>query len=116
MDEPSQDEKIEMQGCMAAAMHLEANERFGKISVSIIIVAIIVSIFKGSFWPIAIGVVISFFISYFIRHSCFRYLERATGMPRDIQSYFLRRYKSDREFATKVDAMHKDSSSIARNL
>lgn len=116
MDEPNQDEKIEMQGCAAVAMHLEANEKFGKASSSIIIVAIIVSIFNESFWPIAIGVVISFFVSYFIRHSCFRYLERTTGMPRDVQSSFLLRYKSDKEFATKVDAMHKNTSSIAHNI
>jgi hypothetical protein len=116
MVEPSQDEKIEMQGCTAAAMHLAATNKFGKVSASIIIVAIIVSILKESFWPMAIGIFISFFVSYFIRYSCFRYLERTTGMPRDVQSYFLLRYKSDKGFATKVDAMQKGASSTARNL
>lgn len=115
MNEPSQDDKIEMQGCLAAAMHLEANEKFGKISAGIIIASIIISIFKGSFWPIATGVVISFFVSYFIRHSCFRHLERTTGMPRDAQTYFMLRYKSDKEFAAKVDVIHKGASSVARN-
>ena len=114
MDEPSEDEKVEMQGCTAAAMHLEANERFGKISATIITVAVIVSIFKESFWPVAIGVVVSFLVSYFIRQSCFRYLERSTGMPTSIQSHFLLRYKSDKEFAARVDAMHKNASSISR--
>ena len=116
MDELSQDEKIEIQGCMAAAMHLEANEKFEKVSASIIIGAIIFSIFKESFWPVAIGVVISFFVSYFIRQSCFRYLERTTGMPKDTQSYFCLRYISDKKFATRVDEMHKGASGISRNL
>ena len=115
MDDASQDEKIEMQGCAAAALHLEANDRFGKISATIIIVAIIFSIFNESFWPIAIGVVISFFVSYFIRQSCFRYLERSTGMPASIQSHFLLRYKLDKEFAERVDAMHKNTSGISRS-
>ena len=114
MDEPSEDEKMEMQGCTAVAMHLEANERFGKISATIITVAVIVSIFTESFWPVAIGVVVSFLVSYFIRQSCFRYLERSTGMPTSIQSHFLLRYKSDKEFAARVDAMHKNASSISR--
>lgn len=111
MDDPSQDEKIEMQGCAAAAMHLEANQKFGNMSAGIVIASIIISIFQGSFWPIVIGVVISFVVSYFIRNSCFRYLERTTGMPRDTQIYFMLRYKSDKEFAAKVDAMHKGASS-----
>lgn len=115
MDEPSQDEKIEMQGCTAAVMHLEANQKFGNISAGIIIASIIISIFQGSFWPIVIGVVISFSVSYFIRQSCFRYVERSMGMPRDIQFHFWLRYKSDKEFAAKVDAMHKRASSIARS-
>ena len=115
MDEPSQDEKIEMQGCAAAAMHLEANQKFGNVSAGIIIASIVISIFQGSFWPIVTGVVISFLVSYFIRHSCFRYLERTAGMPRDAQIYFMLRYKSDKEFAAKVDSMHKGASSIARN-
>lgn len=116
MDEPSMDEKIEAQGCMAAVMHLEASEKYGRLSLVIIVVAVIASIIEESYWPAVVGTAISFAASYFIRNSCIRYLEQTTGMPMGVQLYFWRQYKSDKEFASKVDAQHKAATSTAGNL
>lgn len=103
--EPSTAELMELQGCMAAAMHEKAKQRMGRLSAAVILVSIVISLLLGSFWPFVIGLAMSFLISYYIWSSCFRYLEHETGMPRAVQMQFKIRYRQDRAFAEKVDSI-----------
>jgi len=107
MSEVDQDANTKAQGCVAAAMHANNDEKFGAISAGIIVASIAIAYFQKSFWHFAIGVVISFFASYLLRLACFRRVEKKTGLPESIQEHFMRLYKNDKQFAAEVDTLRK---------
>ncbi|WP_301101199.1 hypothetical protein [Propionivibrio sp.] len=95
------------QGCLAAAMHANTDEKFGAMSAGIIIASIAIAYFQKNFWHFVMGVVISFFASYLLRLACFRRVEKKTGLPESIQEHFVRLYKNDKQFAAEVDTLRK---------
>jgi hypothetical protein len=107
MDESTQEEKIEMLGCYAVSMHLEANKKVGRVAKIITIISVLTAIYVSSFWPIAIAVTLCIVIYFYMIQSCLRFVERETGMPQDLQAIFSKRYKIDAPFASKVDALCK---------
>ena len=90
------------------ARHLEANRKTGKIAQYIIFISVLVAIFEESFWPLVIGGVLCAATFYFLISSSMRRVEKETGIPIYLQSLLSRRYKSDPQYAAKVDAVFQN--------
>ena len=103
MTEESDVDETKAKTCIAICMHERTNKKFGAMSAGIIIASIVIAFIQGSFWPFVIGIVVSFFMSYLIRLSCYRRVEQATGLPRVAQDHVLGLYKHDKQFAAAVD-------------
>ena len=116
MDELTQDEKVETLARLAVSMHLEAWKKVGNASMYVIILAVLAAIYGSSFWPLVIAAGLCVAITFYVIHSCRRYVERQTGMPRAIQDFYYRRYKTDVQFAKEVDQLHERASDLARRL
>ena len=84
MDELTQDEKVETLARLAVSMHLEAWKKVGNASMYVIILAVLAAIYGSSFWPLVIAAGLCVAITFYVIHSCRRYVERQTGMPRAI--------------------------------
>lgn len=102
MSDPDEVEATKQKACVIIGMHEVANRKFGGMSAGVIIASIIIAFLQKSFWPLVVGIVVSFFASYFIRLSCYRRVEHVTGSPRQLQDYFLKMYKHDEQFAEAV--------------
>ncbi len=92
----------------AVARHLEANRKTGKIVQYIILICVLVAIFEKSFWPLAIGICLCAITFYVLISSSMRRVEKETGISIYLQSILSRRYKSDPEYAAKVDAVFQN--------
>jgi hypothetical protein len=115
MSDSSDLEETKVKACAVIGAHEIYNSKFGATSAGIIIASIVMALFQKSFWPFAIGVVVSFVVSYFIRLSCYRRVERATGLPRFAQDQVLALYKRDNQFAAGIDhALNEAGRSIIR--
>lgn len=108
MAESDDVEETKAKTCIALAMHATTNQKFGAMSAGIIIASIVIALLQKSFWPFVIGVVVSFSISYFMRLSCYRHVERITGLPRIAQDHLLNLYKTDQQFAAAVERARDD--------
>ena len=104
---PTSENTPESQGHEIVALHLSADEKFGKMSATVIAITGLISIYINSFLPVILGVIFSFLASYFIRYSCYRHIENTTGMSREGQFNFVQRYKTDKQFADEVDQLYE---------
>lgn len=110
MTESDDVEATKTKTCVAIAMHTTTNEKFGATSAGIIVAFIIIAFIQKSFWPFVIGIVVSFFISYLMRLSCYRRVERATGLPRFAQDHILNLYKTDKQSAAAVERARSNAT------
>lgn len=100
---PSDEEAGHYGGCYAVLMALEANRKVGKAPRWIMVGAIVGTIYFQNFWFLVGGFVLSVVTYFYLTQSCARFVERAIGMPPEIQASFNIRYKKDAAFAKEVD-------------
>lgn len=110
MSELDEVEATKAKTWVTIAMHETTNQKFGAMSAGIIIVSIVIGLINKSFWPFVIGVIVSFVVSYVIRLSCYRRVQRTTGLPRVAQDHLLALYKNDKNFAAAVERGRNDDT------
>jgi hypothetical protein len=106
-DLPSDDERVEVQATYAVAMHLQANAKAGRAVRWFTVAAVVMAVYLHSLWPLAAGAILAVATYFFIINSCLRFVQSKIGMPSEIQAVFSRRYKTDVEFAQRVDRLAK---------
>lgn len=116
MEMLSPEEEVEFLSRYAVVMHLEANRRSGRIAMVVFIIAICISVYSSSFWPLFIALIVYISAHLYLIFSCLRFVENKTGMSRDAQAYYSRLYKTDEQFAKKVDEQNESALNIANHL
>lgn len=103
MNESSEVEETKAKACAIIGMHATASKKYGAMSAGVIIASVVIAIIARSFWPIVIGVIASYCVSYLIKLSCYRRAEQATGLSRAAQDHIMGLYKHDKQFAAAVE-------------